>query len=169
VCSSDLGSEVAAQSIGISPSRARVVTFAVSAAVAALGGALVAIHQKNVNYPNNFSPFSALFWLVLVVTFGARTSSGAMVAAGVFSLMDRLILRGTIFGWILRDPHRIPGFFPISSKWQFILFGLGTIQFAKHPEGIIEMTRAQSQARRERRALRKQGGATAADSAESVA
>lgn len=149
------GSEVAAQSIGISPGSARLVTFAVSAFIAALGGALVAIHQESVNYGNNFAPFSALFWLVLVVTFGARSTTGAIAAAGAFSLMDRLVLQGTFIGWILRDPERIPGFFPISAKWKFILFGLGTIQYAKHPEGVLEMMRERSQDRRDKRAARK--------------
>ena len=48
------------------------------------------------------------------------------------------ILKGAFIGWILRDPGRIPGFFPISSKWVLVLFGLGAIQYARHPEGIVE-------------------------------
>ena len=147
------GSEVAAQSIGISTGAARVVAFAVSAFVAAIGGAMIAIHQENVGYDTNFSPFGALFWLVLVVTFGARLPSGALWAAGTFSLFNKIVLQGTFIGWILRDPERIPGIFPISPKWRFILFGSGTIQYAKHPEGMLEMTRtraagASGQARR---------------------
>jgi hypothetical protein len=128
------GSEVASQSIGISSGQARTIAFAVSAAIAALGGSMVAIHQKAVNYDLNFSPTGSLFWLVLVVTFGARETSGAVTAAGAYSLIDRLFLQGTIFGWLFRDPDRVPGFFPISAKWRFIMFGLGTIQYAKHPE-----------------------------------
>jgi ABC-type branched-subunit amino acid transport system permease subunit len=135
------GSEVAAQSIGISPGRAYLSAFAVSAFIAGLGGALLAMHQQNVNYGNNFSPFAALFWMVLVVTLGARTFEGAVTAAGAFSLFDAVILRGTFVGWILRSPDRIPGLFPISPKWRFILFGLGTIQFARHPEGVLEARR----------------------------
>ena len=138
------GSEVAAQSIGISPARARVVAFAVSAAIAALGGALLSIHQKNVNYGSNFSPVSSLFWLVLVVSLGARTIEGAALAGAAFSIFDPLILRGTIFGWILRSPKRVPGFFPISPKWRLILFGLGTLQFARHPEGAVEFWRGRT-------------------------
>ncbi len=135
------GSEVAAQSIGISPGRARLAAFAISAFIAGLGGALLAIQQQNVNYGNNFSPFAALFWMVLVVTLGARTFEGAVTAAGAFSLFDAVILRGTFLGWILRSPDRIPEVFPISPKWRFILFGLGTIQFARHPEGVLEARR----------------------------
>jgi hypothetical protein len=52
--------------------------------------------------------------------------------------MDRLILRGAILTWILRSEDLLPGFFPISPKWRFVLFGLTTISFARHPEGLIE-------------------------------
>jgi branched-chain amino acid transport system permease protein len=153
------GSEVAAQSIGISPARARLVVFAVSAFVAALGGAFVSIHQKNVNYGNNFSPFAGLFWLVLVVTFGARKPSGALWGAANFSLLDKVVLQGTFLGWILRDPGRIPSLFPISPSWRLILFGLGTIQYAKHPEGVIDLVRVRGQQRRAKRAAKKAGSA----------
>jgi ABC-type branched-subunit amino acid transport system permease subunit len=149
------GSEVAAQSVGISPARARMIAFAVSSFIAAVGGAFLAMLQGNVNYAQNFSPFAAMFWLVLVVTLGARTVEGAATAGATFSLFDPLILQGTVFGWLLRDPDRIPGFFPISPKWRFILFGLGAIQFARHPEGIIEYNKRKRAARAERRRERR--------------
>jgi branched-subunit amino acid ABC-type transport system permease component len=145
------GSEVAAQSIGISPARARLLAFAISAFIAGLGGALLAIHQENVNYSNNFAPFAALFWIVLVVTLGARTVEGAVNAGAAYSIFDTLILKGTFLGWILRSPDRIPGIFPVSPKWRFILFGVGTIQFARHPEGLIEASKRRSLARAQRR------------------
>jgi branched-chain amino acid transport system permease protein len=146
------GSEVAAQSIGISPARARMLAFAISAFIAALGGALLAMHQENVNYGNNFAPFASLFWLLLVVTFGARRVDGAIVAAGSFSLFDALVLKGTIFGWILRSPDRVPGFFPVSGKWRFVLFGLGSIQFARNPDGLIEASERRRATRQAKRA-----------------
>jgi branched-subunit amino acid ABC-type transport system permease component len=146
------GSEVAAQSIGISPARARIAAFAVSAFIAGLGGALLAIHQESVNYTTNFAPFATLFWLVLVVTIGTRSVSGAVGAAMVFSIFDTLILKGTFLGWILRSPERIPDLFPVSPKWRFILFGLGTIAFARHPEGPIEAQRRKRAAARAERA-----------------
>jgi branched-chain amino acid transport system permease protein len=147
------GSEVAAQSIGISPGRARLIAFAVSGFIAGLGGALLAMQQENVNYSNNFSPFAALFWMVLVVSLGARTVEGAVNAGGAFALFDTLLLKGTVFGWILRSPERIPGFFPLSPKWRFILFGLGTIQFARHPEGLVEANKRRFAGRRAERSV----------------
>jgi ABC-type branched-subunit amino acid transport system permease subunit len=135
------GSKPAAESIGISGGRARLLAFAISGFLAGLGGALLAMQQKNVNYANNFAPFAALFWLVLVVTLSMRTVEGAAVSAASYSLIDAVILKGTFLGWILRDSSRIPGIFPIPPQWRFVLFGLGTIQFARHPEGILEYSK----------------------------
>jgi branched-subunit amino acid ABC-type transport system permease component len=149
------GSEVAAQSIGISPARARLAAFAISAFIAGLGGAMLAIHQENVNYGNNFAPFAALFWVVLVVTLGSRSVEGAVNAGAAFAIFDTLVLKGTIFGWILRSPDRVPGLFPISPKWRFVLFGMAAIQFARHPEGLIEAGKRSRAARAERRQARR--------------
>jgi branched-chain amino acid transport system permease protein len=153
------GSEVAAQSIGISPAKARLIAFAISAFIAGLGGAMLAMQQEDVNYSNNFSPFAALFWVVLVVTLGSRTVEGAVNAGAAFSIFDSLILKGTFVGWILRSPDRVPGFFPISPKWRFVLFGLASIQFARHPEGLIEASKRRSADRAERRRARRAGEA----------
>lgn len=144
------GSEVAAQSIGISPARARIIAFAVSAFIAAIGGSLLAMHQENVNYGSNFAPFAALFWLVLVVSLGSRTVEGAAQAGAAYALFDAVLLKGAIFGWILRSPDRIPGFLPLSPKWRFVLFGLATILFARHPEGLVEHGKRSAHRRVER-------------------
>lgn len=149
------GSETASQSIGISPARGRVIAFAVSAGVAALGGAFVAMHQQSVAYDKNFAPLGALFWLVLVVTFGVRRPMAALLGAASFSLFHKIILEGELFGWLLRSEERIPGFLPVDPKWMMILFGLGTIQYAKHPEGVIDMTRAKNADKRAKRAAKK--------------
>jgi branched-chain amino acid transport system permease protein len=152
------GSEVASQSIGISPGRARVTAFAVSGFIAGLGGAMLTMQQENVNYGSNFSPFAALFWLVLVVSLGVRTVEGAGYAGASFALMDAVILKGALIGWILRSEDRIPDLFPVSPQWRFILFGLATIQFAHHPEGLVESGKRRAHAFIERAAARRRGG-----------
>lgn len=141
------GSEVAAESIGISLAKARITAFAISAFIAGLGGALLSMHQENVNYSNNFAPVSALFWLVLVVSLSARTVEGAAQAGAAFSLFPPLILEGTFLEWILRSEERIPGIFPVSPNWRFVLFGLAAIQFARHPEGMLEFGKRRSTSR----------------------
>lgn len=152
------GSEVAAQSIGISPTRARVTAFAVSGFLAALGGALLSIQQKNVNYATNFAPFAALFWLVIVVSLGARTIEGASYSGASFSLMDRIVFQGALLAWILRSEELVPGVLPLSPKWRFVLFGLTTISFARHPEGLIEHGKRRAHERIERVLARRSAG-----------
>ncbi len=131
-----------------------------SAFIAGLGGALLTMHQENVNYGSNFAPFAALFWLVLVVSLGSRTVEGAAQAGAAFALFDAILLKGAVFGWIFRSPDRIPGFFPLSPKWRFILFGLATIQFARHPEGLVEngKRRAHQRAEQALARVRRTGG-----------
>ncbi|MCH7788624.1 MAG: ABC transporter permease [Acidobacteria bacterium] len=151
------GSETAAESIGISPAKSRIIAFAVSAFIAGLGGAMLSIHQENVNYATNFVPLAALFWLLLVVSLSSRTVDGALQAGAAFSLFDPLILRGELFAWILRSPDRLPSFFPISGKWRFVLFGLTSVQFAKHPEGMLEYGKRKSNARIDAWLVRRRG------------
>jgi branched-subunit amino acid ABC-type transport system permease component len=129
------GSELAAASIGISAARARITAFALSAGIAGLGGALLSIQQKNVGYGINFSPSAGLFWLVVVVTLSARTVEGAVFAGATAGLFERVILRNI---------------FHLSGKWRFVLFGLTAVQFARHPDGILEHGKRRSLGRIEK-------------------
>jgi hypothetical protein len=65
------------------------------------------------------------------------------------------VLEGELVGWVLRSAERVPGVFPLSPNWLFILFGLGTIGYARHPEGVIDQVRARTAARRAKRAARR--------------
>lgn len=146
------GSEVAAESIGISPARARIIAFAVSAFIAGLGGALLAMAQGDVNYPRNFSPVAAMFWLVLVVSLSARTVEGAIQAGAAFALFGPVILEGSFLEWLpIFNEENLPGIFPISAKWRFVLFGFTAIQFARHPEGMLEFGKRRATRKRNER------------------
>jgi branched-chain amino acid transport system permease protein len=130
------GSEVAAMSIGIDPARARVIAFALSAGIAALGGSLLAMQRQNVNYDANFKPFVGLFWVVIVVTIGSRTVEGAIQAGAGFRIFPELVLKR----WL-----------KVSPGLQFVLFGLGAIAYARHPEGQLEFGKRRSLAAWQRR------------------
>ena len=122
------GSEIAGSSVGINPARARITAFAVCAGIAAAGGALLSMREGAANYQADFTVQFALFWLVLVVTLGARTIEGAIVAAFALEFFPELL-------------HGIG----LSQSWQYILFGLGAIAFARHPEGTLEYFKRTSQ------------------------
>jgi branched-subunit amino acid ABC-type transport system permease component len=128
------GSETAAQSIGVNPTRIRILAFAVSAGIAGLGGGLLAT-QKHIATANDFGFFYSLFFVVLVVTLSPRTVEGAINAAMGFALIPPLIL----------EP------LGLNQAWQFVLFGLGAITYARHPEGVLEFQKRKSLAAVERR------------------
>ncbi len=83
------------------------------------------------NYQANFTVQFALFWLVLVVTLGSRTVEGAIEAALALKFFPEVL---NALG--------------VSQSWQFVLFGLGAVAFARHPEGILEYYKRSSLASR---------------------
>ena len=120
------GSETAARSIGINPTRIRILAFAVSAGIAGLGGGLLAV-QKSVAVKEDFGYFYGLFFVVLVVTLMPSTVEGAINAGVGFALVPEVL--------------KLLG---VSSSWQFVLFGLGAITYARHPEGVLEFQKGKS-------------------------
>jgi branched-subunit amino acid ABC-type transport system permease component len=115
------GSETAALSIGINPVRSTFLVFAISAGLAGFGGGLLATQQKLVNYQSNYYFFFGLVWVVLVVTMGARSVQAAITAGFAFVLMPELF---DAIG--------------VSPEIAIVLFGLGALTYARHPEGIVE-------------------------------
>jgi ABC-type branched-subunit amino acid transport system permease subunit len=128
------GSETASQSIGINPTRSRILALAVSAGIAGLGGALLAT-QKEIAVVADFDYQFGFFFVVFVVTLSPRTVEGAINAALGFVLIPPLIL----------EP------LGVSPSYQFVLFGLGAITYARHPEGVLEFNKRKSLAAIERR------------------
>jgi ABC-type branched-subunit amino acid transport system permease subunit len=122
-------SEVAASAIGINPARARITAFALSAGIAGLGGGLLAIQEKFANYQADFTVFFGLFWVVIVVSIGARTVEGAIQSGAGLKIFPELVLTRILHA---------------SSSWQFIFFGLGAIAYAKNPEGTLEAGKRRS-------------------------
>src|SRR5207245_2188824 len=94
--------------------RSRIVAFALSAGIAGFGGGLLAMYDGQANYAANFTPFFGLFWLVIVVTLGARTVEGAVQAGLALALFPELLKT-----------------LSIPPEYQFILFGLGALTFAR--------------------------------------
>jgi branched-subunit amino acid ABC-type transport system permease component len=138
------GSETAARSIGINPSYQRVVAFALSAGIAGLGGSLIAMLDTQAN-PASYATFFGLVWLVVVVTISARTVEGAIVAGFAFALLPELLKE-----------------LGVSLEFVSVLFGLGALTYARHPEGIFEAQKRMVLGAIQRRLDRRHAAATAA-------
>jgi branched-subunit amino acid ABC-type transport system permease component len=143
------GSEVAAASIGINRNRARIVAFALSAAIAGLGGGLFASYEGAANVGAHYVPELGVAWIVLVVTLGSRTVEGAINAAVGFVFFAAVVLP-TWLPWLVNHVQPVYHMSALPAGLQPILFGLGALTYAKHPEGILEFQKRRSLARVQR-------------------
>ena len=137
------GSEVAAASIGINRNRARIVAFSLSAAIAGLGGGLFASYERAANVSAHYTPELGLAWIVLVVTLGARTVEGAINAAVGFIFFEAVVLP-TWIPFLVNHVQPLYHMSALPAGLQPILFGLGALTYAKHPEGILEFQKRRS-------------------------
>jgi ABC-type branched-subunit amino acid transport system permease subunit len=115
------GSPTAAASLGINLTYAKVTVFAMSAGIAGLGGALYASAQ-NIVSPNDFYYVLSLVFVVAVITTGSRSVEGAVQAGMAFAVIAQILTY---------VPERISGI-------EFVLFAFGALNYARHPEGIVE-------------------------------
>jgi branched-subunit amino acid ABC-type transport system permease component len=117
------GSSIGAESVGINPSTAKILVFALSAGMAGLGGALYGSLQQTVT-PADFNYQLSLVFVVVVVTTGVRTIEGAIQAGVGFMVLQQLL-------------SYLPG------RWggggiAIVLFAFGSLTYAAHPEGVVE-------------------------------
>ena len=119
-------SPLASAGLGYSPNRTKVVVFALSAAVAGLGGGLWGSLLQVVS-PADFTYADSLLFVVIVVTVGVRSVAGAVEAGVGFALLTHLA-------------DYLPNRFSPASMVALI-FSIGAFTYASHPEGIVELLR----------------------------
>ena len=117
------GSPVGAASIGINLSATKILVFALSAGLAGLGGAFYGSLQQVVS-PNDFNYQYSLIFVVVVVTTGVATVEGAIQAGMGFVVVQQLL------SYL---PTRLG-----SGSLTALLFALGALTYAAHPEGVVE-------------------------------
>ena len=129
------GSETGAAGLGINLAWQRVMVFALSGAVAGIGGTLFAYFQTNVS-PDDFRVDFSLVFVVVVITTGVGTVEGAIQAGIGLTVSFQLVtyLPSWVHGQAL----------------VFVLFAFGALTYASHPEGVLEYQKRRSTAYFER-------------------
>ena len=122
-------SPMASSGLGYSPARIKVAIFALSAALAGLGGGLYGSLLQVVS-PADFTYADSLLFVVVVVTVGVRSVAGAIEAGVGFALL-------THFAGYL--PNRIS-----PTSLVAVIFCVGAFTYASHPEGVVEWARRRS-------------------------
>ena len=142
-------SPAAAGTSGIIAGRSQISIFALSAGIAGFGGALMGFSYSS--FTNTTAPaLIGATWLAAAVTFGIRRPGGAFIAG--LSVVATTQIFSTISGWSW-VPHNF-GVLTTSTYFPSILFGLGAINLAMNPDGILALMGEQQAARRRRRAER---------------
>ena len=123
------GSETASAGMGINLRWQHIVVFAISGAVAGIGGTMLSIQQQQVN-PQLFVYEISLVFVVVVVTTGASTVEGAVQAGFGFVVLQQLLTY---------VPARLGG-----NSLVVVFFAFGALTYAAHPEGILEYQKRRS-------------------------
>jgi len=110
-------SPAAVQSIGVSPTASRVMVFCLAAFVAGIGGGLLGSLIGSVS-TLSFDFFQSLIWLTVLVTAGAATLGGSVLAALLLIAVPSVFTSPTVV------------------QWQPVAFGVAAIVFAQSPNGI---------------------------------
>jgi branched-chain amino acid transport system permease protein len=118
-------SETGVSTIGHSVVRSKLVAFAVSGFIAAVGGGMLAFYGLR-SHPSSYVTLTGIIWLAVVVTFGVRTSVGPLLAGLAFTVLPELIGTWHWPDWALQLPP--------------LLFGLGAIGLAREPRGVVAQT-----------------------------
>ena len=130
------GSETATAGLGVNPSWQRIIVFALSGALAGVGGLLHSLEQQVVS-PTDWNADISLVLVVLVVTTSVTTVEGA-IQAGIGFFVTEQILTTVL-------PARIG-----ASSLTVALFAFGALTYASHPEGVLEYQKRRSTQRFER-------------------
>lgn len=111
----------ALKTMGISVLQMKLLVAGFAAFVAGIGGAMYAL-SVGVALPSNYSTLGGLVWLAVLVTLGIRSNMAALIAGLSFTLLAGIVLVYLPTAFVQVTP---------------ILFGLGAIQVAKFPNGVM--------------------------------
>ncbi|MGI5283138.1 ABC transporter permease subunit [Nonomuraea polychroma] len=109
----------AATTSGLSAPRTKIMLFVLASAIAGLGGVLFAVAKGSIT-ATDLPAFAGFVWLAVVVLQGVRRIGGAVLGGLIAVVMPELLST-----WDL------------SAHVGAILFGLGGMILAKHPDGVL--------------------------------
>ena len=84
-------SEIAAESVGISVYRFKILAFVISAITCGIAGGLVAQQNQYIN--SDFVNFNLSVFFLVLVLFGGRTPVGSFLGAVVLTVLDAMLAR----------------------------------------------------------------------------
>jgi ABC-type branched-subunit amino acid transport system ATPase component/branched-subunit amino acid ABC-type transport system permease component len=126
-------SEAGAAASGVRANRTKIMMFALAAGIAGFGGVFLGLFSFTASN-STAPPIIGLFWLALAVTFGVRRPGGALLAGFAFAAGTAVfhwladLLPGATVNELVSSVYFVP-----------ILSGMGAIQLAQEPDGILAL------------------------------
>jgi branched-chain amino acid transport system permease protein len=115
-------SEAACATLGLNLTFVKMAVFALSAAMAAVGGALYGASQHTVT-SDNFIYLQSLFLLLVVYLWGVNSPSGALLGGLSYTIVNVVIV-----------PHLSTR---LGGSLRYLLVGIGIISLSRYPSGVI--------------------------------
>jgi branched-chain amino acid transport system permease protein len=106
--------EAGARASGIDVSRLKVLVFSAGSGLAGLGGALLAMGARAFD-AGAFDPIRGLTWFAAVVVFGIDSAPGAVIGAGLITMLDAT--------------------FPVGTS--ILVIGVGALLIGRLPGGLV--------------------------------
>lgn len=141
-------SPIATECMGISVARYKAIAFALSAALAGLGGSLYAVSEEYIS-PNTYTFELSLLFLLGVIFGGRKSRAGSLLGATVIVMLPTLLDSTVMFRWLaacatagalyfcVRSVRR-DGMVALRSVWPPLLITAGLLVFSFQVQNLNE-------------------------------
>ena len=135
--------ELAARCMGIQPDKAKLKAFAIGAALAAVGGALIASQLSSTGEPANYDFQMSILALCIVIVGGIGSITGVMVGAIVMVGLNNVVLPIATQSLQNAGIGSTQNVLTSPDNYKFLLFGLALVLMMRYrPDGIIHSGKA---------------------------
>jgi branched-chain amino acid transport system permease protein len=138
--------ELAAQAMGISPARTKLIAFACGSGLCAAGGALFASLNGTSIEPSFYDFQQSVVILCIVLVGGMGSMYGVLLGALIMVGFNSIILV-KLTDWVMRNGWAGDNVLATPSNWKFMIFGLALIIMMRlRPQGLLSVKTGNGQA-----------------------
>jgi len=139
--------ELAARSLGIDTTRAKLLAFITSGALCAAAGALLAAFWASSIGPGYFDFQLSVVLICIVIVGGLGSVPGALLGALLMAGLNAIVL-ARIADWVNRQGLSGTNVLAQPGNWKYLIFGLALILIMRFRPGGLLPARAEAEASR---------------------
>lgn len=118
--------ELAASCMGVNPASTKLLTFAISAALCALAGALLASFLGSSGEPSNYDFQFSIMALSMAIVGGLGSIPGAVVGAILMGGINSIVL-AKLADWLASSTASSSSVLMMPGNWKYLIFGLALV------------------------------------------